>query len=62
MAREILQQKTTHQGRKNSQLQDLQRQEVGRECVLNITDQIQGTTGHHGAKMKGLSETLFLHV
>ena len=47
------QQKTTHKGRKNIQLQDLQIQEGGIEYVWNISEQIQGTTGHHGAKTKG---------
>ena len=50
---ETLQQKTTNKGRKNSQLQDLQKQESGGERVWNISEQLQGTTGHHGAKTKG---------
>ena len=29
-------------------------QEGGRECVLNICEQMQGSTGYHGAKTKGL--------
>ena len=44
---------------RNYKLQDLQGQEVGRECVWNINEQIQDTTGHHGTKAKGLSEPLF---
>ena len=35
---ETLQQKTTHKGRKNSKLQELQRQEGGGECVWNISE------------------------
>ena len=49
---ETLQHKTTHRGRKNSQLQDLQRQEGGQECIWNIGEQIQRVTGHHGEKAK----------
>ena len=56
---ETLQQETTHKGRKNSQLQDLQRQEGGGECVWNIIEQIQVTTGHHGAKFKGCQRHCF---
>ena len=54
----ILQQKTTHKRRENSKLQDLQRQEGGGEYVWNISEQIQGTTGHHAAKAKGCQKTL----
>ena len=50
---ETLQLKTTHKGRKNSKLQDPQRQEAGGECIWNISEQIQGITGHHGAKADG---------
>ena len=56
---ETLQQKTTHKGRKNSKLQDLQRQEGSGECVWNISEQIQGTTGHHVAKAKGCQRHYF---
>ena len=35
------------------QLQDLQRQDGGGECIWNIIEEIQGTTGHHGSKAKG---------
>ena len=49
---ETLQQKTTHKGRKNTKLPDLRRQEGGGEYVWNISEQIQDTTGHHGAKTK----------
>ena len=45
---EFLKQKTTHRGGENSKLQGLQGQRV-----WNISEQIQGTTGHHGAKAKG---------
>ena len=50
---ETLQQKTVHGGRENSKLQDLQRQESSGECVWNISEQVQGATGHNGAKAKG---------
>ena len=53
----MLQQKPTHKGRENSKLQDFQRQEGSGECVWNISEQIQGTTGHHGAKVKGCHST-----
>ena len=59
MDSETLQQKTTHKGRENSNLQDLQRQEGGGECVSNISEQSQGTTGHHGAKAKGCQRYCF---
>ena len=45
-------QKTAHKGRENSKLQDLQRQDDSGECVWNISEQIQGTTGHNEAKPK----------
>ena len=54
-----LQQKTTHKGRKNRKLQDLQRQEGGGESVWNINEHIQGTTGHHVAKAKGCQRHCF---
>ena len=50
---ETLQQKATDKGRKNNQLQDLQRQESGSKCLLNLSEPLQGPTGHHGAKAKG---------
>ena len=50
---ETLQQQTTHEVRKNSKLQDLQRQESGGEHIWDISEQIQGTIGHHGTKPKG---------
>ena len=50
---ETLQQETTHKGRENSKLQDLQRQEGGGESIWNISEQVQGTTGHNGAKAEG---------
>ena len=50
---ETLQQKTTYKGRNNSQLQDLQRQKGSGKHLWNITEPVQGTTGHHGAKAKG---------
>ena len=53
MGDQTLQQKTTRKGRKNSQLQDLQRQVGGGECIWNISEQIQGTTEHYGTKAKG---------
>ena len=56
---ETLQQKTTHKGRKNSQLQDLKKQEGGGERFSNISEQIQVLLG---TKDQRLSETLFLHV
>ena len=56
---EILQQKTTHRGRKNSQLQDLQRQEGGRKRLWNINEPVQSTTGHHNAKTEGCQRHCF---
>ena len=57
MACEILQHKTTHKGRENNKLQDLQ---GGRgECVWNISEQIQGPTGHNGAKANGYQTHCF---
>ena len=50
---DTLQQNTTHEGRKNSKLQDLQRQHSKRECIWNISEQIQGTTGHDRVMTKG---------
>ena len=38
MTCETLQQKTTHKGREDSKLQDLQRQEGSGECVWNISE------------------------
>ena len=56
---ETLQQKIAHKRRKNSQLQDLQRQEGGEEHIWDIGDKIQGTTGHHGAKAKACQRHCF---
>ena len=50
---QILQPKTTDQGRNNSQLQDLQGQEGGAKHLWNLSESLQGTTRHHGAKVKG---------
>ena len=41
------------QGRRNSKLQDLQGQEGGVKRLWNLSEPLQGTTGHHGAKAKG---------
>ena len=46
MVRETLQQKTTHKGRENRNVQNLQRQEVNEESVWNPGKQIQGPTRH----------------
>ena len=59
MACETLQQKTTHKGRVNSKLQDLQRQEGSGECVLNPGKQSQGLTGHNAIKVKGSQKHCF---
>ena len=45
--------KTPHKGRKNNQIQDLLRQEGGGKRIWNLSEQVRGTTGHHGAKAKG---------
>ena len=45
MGGETLQQKITHKRREDSKLQDLQRQEDFRECIWNISEQIQGLNG-----------------
>ena len=50
---ETLQQKKTHKGRKNCQLQDHQTQESGGKHLLNLIELIQGTIGFHGVKAKG---------
>ena len=50
---ETLQQKATHKGRKNSQLHDLQRKDGGGKHLWNLSEKLQGITGHHGAKAKG---------
>ena len=50
---QTLQLKTTDQGRKNSQLQNLQGPEGGGKRLWNLNELLQGTTGHHGAKAKG---------
>ena len=39
--------------RKNSQIQDLLGQEGGGKRLWNLSEPLQGTTGHHGAKAKG---------
>ena len=57
---EILQQKITHKGRKNSQPQDLQRQEGSGKCLCSLSEPVQGTTGHHGAKAKGCQRFVYL--
>ena len=36
----------------NTKLQDLHRQKGNGECTWNISEQIQGTTGHNGANDK----------
>ena len=54
------QSKATDKGRKNSQLQNLQRQEGGGKRLWNLSEPVQGTTGHHGAKTKGYQR--HLHV
>ena len=40
LAGQALQQKTTDQRKENSQLQDIQRQEGGRECLCNISGKV----------------------
>ena len=55
-----LQQTTTHKGRNNSQLQDLQKQEGSGKHFWNISEQI--TTEHDGAKAKGSQRHCFTHV
>ena len=56
---ETLQQKATDKGRKNSKLQDLQRQEGGGKRIWNISEQIQRTTVHHEAKPNGCQRHCF---
>ena len=56
---ESLQQKTTHKGRENSKLQDLQRQEGNGEYIWNISEQIQGATGHNVTKAVGCQSQCF---
>ena len=62
MACETPQQKITHKGRENRKIQDLQRQEGSGECVWNISEQIQVTTGHNGAKPKVIRNIVFTCV
>ena len=50
---QTLQPKATDKGRKNSQLQDLQRQEGGGNCLWDLNEPLHGTAGHQGAKDKG---------
>ena len=45
--------------KENSKLQVLQGQEGGGERVWSISEQIQGTTGHHGAKAEGCQRHCF---
>ena len=47
-----LQQKTTDLGRQNSQLQDIQGQEGGRECLWNISRKGQSATFHQRVEAK----------
>ena len=56
---ESLQQKTAHKGRKNIQLQDLQRQEGGGKQFWNISVRIKSATMHHGVKAKGCQRHCF---
>ena len=49
---QALQRKTSNEGRENSQLQDIQGQGGGQECLWNISWNSQGTTDHHGAEAK----------
>ena len=56
---ETLQQTTTHKGRENSKLQDLQMQEGSGESIWNISDKIQGTTRHNVSKAKGCLRDCF---
>ena len=59
MGAEPLQQKTTHKGRKNSQLDDFKRQEGGGERFWNISEQNQGTTGHQVQSPKVVRDIVF---
>ena len=43
---------TTDQGGGNSQLQDIQGEEGGRELIWYTCPEIQGTFDHHGAEAK----------
>ena len=45
-----LQQKATDQRGENSQLQDIQGQNGGRECLWNTGGKVQGAADHHGAE------------
>ena len=56
---ETLQQKTTHKGRENSTLQDLQRQDSDGESIWKISEQIQDNNGHHGAKAESCHRHCF---
>ena len=56
---ETLQQKRTHKGRKNTKLQDLQMQEDGEKRLWNLSEPVQGTTGHHRPKAKGCQKHCF---
>ena len=53
MAGQTLQQKKSYKGRKNSQLQNLQGQEGGRERIWHSGQQFQGTTDDHGTTTRG---------
>ena len=43
---------TTDQGGENSQLQDIQGEEGGRELIWYTCQEIQGAVDHHGAEAK----------
>ena len=51
-----------HNGRKNSQPQDLQRQEGDGKCLWNLSEQVPGTTGHHAAKVKVVRNIVYTCV
>ena len=62
MVCKTIQQKTTHKGRENCKLKDLQRQESSGEWIWNPGKQIQDPTGHKGTKTKGCQRQILTCV
>ena len=52
LAGQALKQTPTDQRRENSQLQDIQGEEGGRELIFYTCQEIQGAVDHHGTEAK----------
>ena len=57
-----IQQKITHKGRKNSKLQDLQRQEGAGEGIWNISEQIRVLLGTMQQRLRVVKNIAFTFV